>query len=467
MGPQLASAAWTAGITLVVVFIAIVATGFWLLARRKARGQGPDTFGAQQQRANILLVRVDDAVKNAEDELGFAVAQFGDGKAGEFEKVLITAKSQLTEAFGLQQKLDDAYPDTVTQRRDWSARIIHLCETAEAALAEQESEFAGLRQLEKNAPANLSAVRAVITSLDEKAAAASETFAALKSAYSDTATAPVADNLLRAETERRQAVAAADDALAALDATGATATSGTTTGGSATGDTATGADDRTAAGPPSAGPGITAATGTTAPSGRTAADAIRTAEEHAHRAIRLLDAIGTLQTELGKASDAVTALRKATQENLAEARALRDAPPDADSSAAIARAIETVEAALAARQPLSDPLASLEILRAANAELDTSMAGARNQQRRLDGARTALVGALVGARSQLSATRDFITTRRGGVGTEARTRLAEAERLLTLAEAESDPVAALDIARSSATYSRDADALARYDLMGR
>ncbi len=36
--------------------------------------------------------------------------------------------------------------------------------------------------------------------------------------------------------------------------------------------------------------------------------------------------------------------------------------------------------------------------------------------------------------------------------------------LLTLAEAEADPVLALDTARSPATYSRDADALARYDV---
>lgn len=425
MGPQLASAAWTAGITLVVVFAALVATGFWLLARRRARGRGPDALGAQQQKANILLVRVDDAVKNAEDELGFAVAQFGDGKAKEFEKILVMAKSQLSEAFGLQQKLDDAYPDTDTQRRDWSARIIHLCETAQAALAEQENEFAGLRQLEKNAPANLAAVRALIGNLDEKEAAAAKTLTALKGAYLEPAITTVADSLTRAEAERRKATTAVDDAQSALDS------------------------------------------GAAEPATRTAADAIRAAEEHAHRASQLLDAISTLRAELGKAADAVTALRESTRQNLAEARALRDAPPDADSSAAVARAIETVEAALAVKQPLGDPLASLEILRAANAELDTSMAGARNQQRRLDGARTALVGALVGARSQLSATRDFIATRRGGVGSEARTRLAEAERLLTIAEAESDPVAALDTARSSATYSRDADALARYDLMGR
>ena len=146
---------------------------------------------------------------------------------------------------------------------------------------------------------------------------------------------------------------------------------------------------------------------------------------------------------------------------------MRDTPPNPDAGAAVSRAIQIVEAALATDRESQDPLATLETLRAANAELDASMAGARNQAQRLDGARTALVGALVGARSQLKATMNFIDNRRGGVGTEARTRLAEAERLLSVAEAETDPVAALDTARSSATYARDADALARFDLMRR
>ena len=426
MVPQLVSAIWTAGVTVVVVFVVLVAAGFWLLARRKMKGQGLDAIGARQQKANILLVRVDDAVKSAEDELGFALAQFGDDKAREFEKVLVAAKSQLSEAFGLQQKLDDANADTEAQRRDWNARIIHLCESARSALAAQETAFAGLRQLEKNAPASLAAVRKVIAGLEARMTDAQATREKLKTDYIESAIATVTDNVTRTETERRQATAAADEAQAILNSEASTAASSTS-----------------------------------------AADAIRTAEEHAHRAAQLLDAIDTLQTELGKASDAVTALRESTQKNLAEARALRDAPPDADASAAVGHAIGTVEAALATHKQLIDPIGSLEILRAANAELDTSMAGARNQQRRLDGARTALVGALAGARSQLSATRDFITTRRGGVGPEARTRIAEAERLLTIAETESDPVVALDTARSSATYSRDADALARYDLMGR
>jgi hypothetical protein len=45
----------------------------------------------------------------------------------------------------------------------------------------------------------------------------------------------------------------------------------------------------------------------------------------------------------------------------------------------------------------------------------------------------------------------------------ARTRLAEAERQVALAVAESDPVIALDTARRAMTHATDADALARYD----
>src|SRR5690606_1563990 len=109
----------------------------WILARRRKRGPAPDAVGDLQQRANILLVRVDDAVRGAEDELGYALAQFGQEKTRDFRNALDEARRGLAEAFGLQQRLDDAFPDTTTQRREWTARIIHLCEKARDALDEQ------------------------------------------------------------------------------------------------------------------------------------------------------------------------------------------------------------------------------------------------------------------------------------------------------------------------------------------
>lgn len=425
MSGQLFGVAVTAGVTIVIVFAALVGLGFWVLARRRKLHPAPDALAALQQRANILLVRVDDAIKNAEDELAFAIAQFGDVKSKDFDAALGTAKDQLREAFELQQKLDDAYADTESERRDWSSRIIHLCETARASLEAQESAFAALREQEKNAPENLARVRAAVDALDARMAAANDTFAALSSRYSARALSSISDNIDRAASEHEKASHDADLARDSLE-----------------GSAARGSSD-------------------------SAADLIHSAGEHAYRAQKLLDAIDALQDELEKTAEALTDLRASTRENLERARSVRDSPPDPDAGAAVGRAIHSVETALGTDPEAKDPLATLETLRAANAELDASMAGARNQKQRLEGARTALAGALVGARSQLKATRDFIDNRRGGVGSAARTRLAEAERLLTVAEAEADPVAALDAARSSATYSRDADALARYDLLAR
>jgi hypothetical protein len=444
MNSQLLNAAGTVLITVVVLFILIVGAGFWLLARRRASGHVPDALGALQQRANILLVRVDDAIKNGEDELGYAIAQFGDVKSQNFEKVLADAKEQLREAFSLQQKLDDAYPDTETQRREWSGRIITLCESAQSALDEQENAFASLRELEKNAPENLAAARRAIATSAARTSSAEESLKVLRHDYLSGAITSVVDNVDRARTEL---AAANKDAESAESLLGTSASARTPKSDSS--------DERGT----TDGDGAAAAT--------SAVDLIRSAGEHAYRAGKLFDAIDALRDELGKARDAVAALRESTATSLSDARAVRDAPPDAAVGAAVGLAVKGVEKALATDSALKDPLATLEILRAANAELDASMSGARNQQQRLAGARTALVGALVGARSQIASTRNYIDTRRGGVGSEARTRLAEAERLLSVAEAETDPVAALDTARSSATYSRDADALARFDLLGR
>ncbi|MEO7350098.1 MAG: hypothetical protein ABIW32_09625 [Terrimesophilobacter sp.] len=422
MGGQLLSAAWTVVMTVAVIFALLVGGGFWLLSRRKKVRHTPDALGALEQRANILLVRVDDAIKAAEDELAFAIAQFGDVKSQEFELVLSSAKSQLKEAFGLQQKLDDAYTDSETQRRDWNGRIIHLCETARDSLQTQEVAFATLRELEKNAPQNLSAVRTAIDGVDARMAAATATLDALTARYNARALSTISDNIDHAAKERADAAQGAERASKALGETGSAAKVGTAT------------------------------------------ELIQSAAEHIYRAGKFLDAIDTLHDELITTSDALAALRESTTTSLAGARSVRDTPPNPDAGVAVNRAIGIVEAALATDREAKDPFATLETLREANAELDASMAVARNQTQRLEGARTALVGALVGARSQLKATKNFIDNRRGGVGAEARTRLAEAERLLMVAEAETDPVAALDTARSSATYARDADALARFDL---
>ncbi|WP_329609359.1 hypothetical protein [Arthrobacter sp. ATA002] len=72
------------------------------------------------------------------------------------------------------------------------------------------------------------------------------------------------------------------------------------------------------------------------------------------------------------------------------------------------------------------------------------------------------------AQAQISGTADYIRARRGGVGSEARTRLAEAERNLQQAIAlqSSDPVSALAYAQQANALAAQAADMAQQDVDG-
>ncbi|MCU1557017.1 MAG: hypothetical protein JWN09_1012 [Microbacteriaceae bacterium] len=411
----LVQAVTTAVVTILVILAVLVVAAFVLLFRRRRRGADS---GGLARRANILLVRLDDSLKRNDDELGFAIAQFGEEKTREFSAVIAGAKANLSEAFRLKQQLDDAYPDTETQVREWNARIVHLCESTQASLEEQATAFGRLRALESDAPTNLRAVRDLVATTSSRVATATATLERLSGDYADRVLATVGGNVAEAEALLRKATATADSADLGLARGGASDVAAT----------------------------------------------VQDARSEVQHAAQLLDAIDNLDAGLSAESARLQQLVTASRADLAEARAARDSPPDPDSGAAIGLAMATMEGTLASLDR-TDPAASIDRLQSSIETLDSALASARNQAQRLEHARTALTGALLTARSQIAATKDFVTSRRGGIGADARTRLAEAERLLAIAEAEADPVTALDTARSSATYSRDADALARYDAL--
>lgn len=423
---ELASAAGTAVVTVLVVVGVLIGVGFGLLFRRN-RAQSAitprttaDPIAAAAQRANILLVRADDAVRDAQDELDFALAQFGTESTAALSRTLAESRRQIMEAFELQQKLDDHVPDTTTQRREWTARISHLCETTMNRLNTELKAFEQLRELDRRVPESLATLRTTLDTAAARDARAATVLAQLERTYSAAALSSVIDNRARADEARQAAAAALESATASSQSAAADASAETLR-------------------------------------------ALRDGEEQARRALHLYDAIDTLAGQLAAATAALGSLAESTKAAIEEARTMRDSTTDAAAASSVIDAIASAEASVAQLDP-RDPVAALDRLREANASLDSALAGARNQQRRLDQAREAYTGALVAARSQVTATRDFIDTRRGGIGREARTRLAEAERLLAVAQAEADPVLALDTARSAGTYARDADALARYDV---
>lgn len=402
---------------LVTAFIVLMLVGVVLIARRsRQQSLGP---APGRTDAGVALVQADDAVKNGADELAFAVAQFGEDRTRDFAAALASAKADLTRAFRLQQQLDDSEPDSDQQRAEWTHQIRALADGARTSVTTAAAAFDDLRRTEAGAPDTLKVLRSSLAALATRRAASASTIADLRTAYTDTAISTVGANL-----------DAADAALAA-------------------GSTAADATDAALA-------------SSTVPN---VSDQLKAVQDAVAAATQQLDAIDRRRDELLAAQKSIADLVTQATGAMAAAKTLRDAPPDPDSAAAVNDAIAALQKQLTAvaKPGRRDPAAQLDALVDASDKLDVAVAAAQNQQRRLDGARAALGGAIVSATSQIAAVTDYIDGHRSGVGADARTRLAEAQRQLMLAQNEADPVNALDIARRAQTDARDADALARYD----
>ncbi len=402
--------------------VAVVGAGVFIYSRIRRRGKDGTTTSVPGQmtlkqldtRAGSLLVQLDDSLKTSEQELGFAVAQFGEAATADFTKALIAAKSKVAAAFTIRQKLDDHNPETEADKRALTTEIIQLCEAADAELDSQADAFDDLRQLEKNVPDALAKVTSQRTATLERSAAAKATLSKLDGIYAASALASVSTNVAQAQ----KLLTFADTAIS-----------------SATGfiGAAKNAD---------------------------AAIAVRTAQASVGQAAELFDAIDRLKSSL---DEAITKLKTAVDDTTSDITAARALPVDA----ALTPAIESAAAALAvANKGSSDPLASLTQVEQANAALETVFVNVRDAQAKVAATRSQLDASLGAARAQIASAKEFITTRRGGIGESARTRVAEADRLLAQAEAvaSSDPIAALAQAQRASELAASAFELASRDV---
>jgi chromosome segregation ATPase len=306
------------------------------------------------------------------------------------------------------------------------AEMLQLTAAADARLDEQAEAFDRLRDLERTAPQALDALAARTTALRGRLPAEEERSAALQRRYAPAALAPVADNLAQAR--------------ARLDAAEQEITEART---------------EIAAGRPAAAVGD-----------------IRVAEDALAQTGTLLDALARLANDLQAAEARVAQVRAETEEDLAEARALVAGGTGSGLRPQVARAEAALAAADAALSPadggLPDPMAALRQLEEADIALEQALAVARDAEQRARRAAASLDQALLTARSGIAAAGDFISTRRGAVGPEARTRLAEAQRHLDLALAQgrTDPVGALREAQQADALAQQALQRAQADVSG-
>lgn len=410
---------------LAIVLVVLVATGTAVSVaavrartRRAAAGATAASRLAELQReAGSALVRADERIRLADDELGFAVAEFGDASVADFAAAVQRAKQRLAEAFHLNQQISDAVPESDEQRQAWAERIIALCGSAESGLREQSQALAERRAAARRTPAELERVRGEIARVRAGVPEGKGTLARLADRYADSALAPIATNVEQADsllTFAGHSLQVAETRLAA---------------------------------------------------GRDAeADKVVTAAaETVRRAEALLQAVDAFEVEALQAESTLAAMVAESRAELAEARAL----PMVDRSARIDAAAAALEQALAAL-PLpgadTDPVASLTAVRQANTALDLAVAERAQRAERKERLRSQLVTAIDDAERQLAAARELVSDYRAPIGPDARTRLAEADRELAEMTEERDPERAVVRARRAASLAADAAAFARADL---
>ncbi|MET0967189.1 MAG: TPM domain-containing protein [Nakamurella sp.] len=404
------------------------------------------------------LIDTDNAVRASEFELSAAETEFGSAAVADFRAAFDSARESLTAAFEVRQRIDDEIPEDERTKRAMMAEILQRCAEAAGKLDSESDRFDSLRDLRSRLPQVLAELPAGIEAQDARLAGATATLQRLRQQYAATALATVVGNV-------EEATSRLTFARSSLQQAQQLATSAPVTAPLPT----------VPAGPSTAAPGQTVGPNgelvTPPQGGAPAVLAAGAAQEAVGQAQTLLDAIEHTDADLAGAVGQLGAACNAVDIELAAAqRALSEA--EAGTAGAGLRAqLDQIQAILGvARSPqgAADPLTALSKVQEADLALDSILAKTRDAQQQEQRAQAGLAQALANARAEVASAEDYVTPRRGAVGSQARTRLAEAKRHLANAESlsRSDAAAGLAEAQQAVALAREASQLAQDDVGG-
>ncbi len=427
-------------VALAIITVLVLLLWWWTRRRRRKRREAefaaarrvdpadPNALASVQIDAlddlsKSMVVDVDNAVRTSDNELGLAVEEFGDKETAPFSLAVNNAKTALAQAFNVRQILDDAIPETAAQRRDLLTRVIVAAAKADRELDAQREAFAQLRDLVINAPTRLDAMTQQMVDLTARLEPSQQALSALHSQFADSALASVAGNVETA----KQRLAFADQNIT---------------------------NARNLVSRP-----VDRQTGLV--------DAVRAAESALGQARTLLDAVDSAATDINRA---IAALPSAIADIQNGIKAAGDQLAQGDTghadelSAARDAAVKAV--ADAQNTGTADPLGAFTKLTQADAELDRLLASVAEEREAAERLSRAFDQALFAAQSRVRAVSDYIDVRRGSIGPEARTRLAEAVRQLQAAEQkrETNLNEAIAHANGAAMLASQAQSMASADL---
>ncbi len=394
---------------IVIILAVVVAAASYVLRGRQKKAEYAERSAQEDlgKQATSLLLSTDDALRDADQELGFAEAQFGDDQAAPFAEALAVARTELREAFAISQQLDDDIPETPEQRHTMLQSIIDKCTHARQLVDDQAARITALRALSRNIDQVLPQTGQAVEAQAARIAAARSTLGALSGRY-----AP----------ENYQAIGGNADAAEARLAAARTA--------------------------------ITAAQGALTAGQR---DAAVTSVQQAENAIKesgaLLDAIDETQRSLTTGETELAVSITAVQQDISQARAAMSAGKAAERGADVERAARLLQQAqqLALVTPL-DLVAATRAVTEANTTIDGVLDGIQAidaaAQRNAAAAQTAIANASASVAQANALIGAYGAT---AAGRRAATRVTQAQGYLSRAQAlmGSDPATAAQAAQTA------------------
>lgn len=403
-----------------------------MAAARRVDPTDPDALAALSVNAlddlsRSMVVEVDNAVRTSANELALTIEEFGEQRTEPFTRAVNNAKAALDQAFTVRQQLDDAIPETPAQRREMLTRVIVSAARADRELESQREDFEQMRDLVINAPSRLDGLTQQIVELTARIAPTEQRTIALHNEFDAAALTSVASN-----------VATAKDRLAFAD------------------QNLTRARD----------------VATRPVGGEQAAlvDAVHAAESSLGQARALLDAVDSAAGDIRHAVATLPSLIADIQAGIEQANTQllkaqeTKAPHTRELAAARDAAAKAFDAARTGGS--ADPLGAFTRLTKADADLDRLLDTVAEEQAAAERLNRTLDQALFTAQSRIRAVSEYIDTRRGSIGPEARTRLAEASRQLQAAQdnRSTDLNEAIAHANSAAALAAAAQSLADADV---
>ena len=371
-----------------------------------------------------IVVQVDNAVRTSANELVLAVEEFGEAQTAPFATAVDHARTTLKQAFAVRQKLDDDVPEPQPERRDLLTRVVVSAAKANRELDTQTTAFHQMRDLVLNAPERLDALTQQLVTMTARLEPSQQKLTALHSEFAESALASVARNVNAA----KERVAFADDAIS---------------------------KGRALAAKPVAG------------EVGELVDCVRGGESALQQANTMLDAIDSAASDIRKAVTTLPSAIEDIQRGINQAAAqLAQGGLTKESELSTARDAAVKAVTAAQSTGAADPLGAFTQLTQADADLDLLLAGVAEEREATERLNRSYEQALFTAQSRVRSVSDYIDTRRGSVGPEARTRFNEAVRQLEAAQTKSKTniTEAIAHANGAALLAAQAQQLANDDV---